>query len=155
MSQNETAATAENSSAFSLQKLYVKDISFENPNAPEMYVQLTSQPEIEMNMDLENRQIDDEHWEVALKISTLARESKGKKVLFEIEIEYAGLFILKDIPDEHMEILLAIDCPNIIFPYIRQLISQMTVDGGYMPLLLEPVNFTAIYENNKKQQQTH
>ena len=154
MSQNETPATEENNAAFSLQKLYVKDLSFENPNAPEMYTKLSAQPEIEMNLNQENRQIDADHWEVSLKISVLARESQSKKVLFEIEIEHAGVFFLKGIPEEHMEMLLAIDCPTIILPYVRQQISQMTVDGGYMPLLLEPVNFAAIYENNKKQQ-TH
>lgn len=154
MSQNETPASEENNAAFSLQKLYVKDLSFENPNAPEMYTKLSAQPEIEMNLNQENRQIDADHWEVSLKISVLAREAQSKKVLFEIEIEHAGVFLLKGIPEEHMEILLAIDCPTIILPYVRQQISQMTVDGGYMPLLLEPVNFAAIYENNKKQQ-TH
>jgi len=150
MSEHDTAASEENTPIFSVQKIYVKDLSFENPNAPEMFATPASQPKIEMNLGLENRQIDDEHWEVSLKISAVARDSESEKVLFDVEVEHAGLFYLKNIPAEHLEMILGIDCPTVIFPYARQMISTMTVDGGFMPLLLEPVNFGAAFANSKQ-----
>lgn len=150
MSDHDTATSEENTPIFSVQKIYVKDLSFENPNAPEMFAAPAAQPKIEMNLGLENRQIDDEHWEVALKISAVARDSESEKVLFDVEVEHAGLFYLKNIPAEHLEMILGIDCPTVIFPYARQMISTMTVDGGFMPLLLEPVNFGAAFANSKQ-----
>ena len=150
MSDQNSAASEENAPIFSVQKIYVKDLSFENPNAPEMFAAPASQPKIEMNLGLENRQIDDEHWEVSLKVSAVARDSESEKVLFDIEVEHAGLFYLKNIPEEHMEMILGVDCPTVIFPYARQMISTMTVDGGFMPLLLEPVNFGAAFANSKQ-----
>jgi len=153
MSNDETSASEANAPAFGVQKIYVKDISFESPNAPEIFAMPDSMPKIEMNLAMEHRQVDVEHWEVALKVSAKAYDSKSKKLLFEIEVEHAALFFMKNIPEEHMPIVTSIDCPTIIFPYTRQLISQLTVDGGFMPLLLEPVNFAAAYENSRKQQQ--
>jgi len=152
MSDQETSVTEENAPAFSVQKLYVKDISFENPNAPEIFVTPTDQPKIEMNLSLQNRQVDTDHWEVTVKISSVARDSQSEKVLFEVEVEHAGLFYMKNIPEEHMPVLVGVDCPTIIFPYTRQLISQLTVDGGFMPLLLEPVNFAAAFQSSQQQQ---
>ena len=147
MTEQETSADAP---VFSIQKIYLKDVSFENPNAPEMFAAPAAQPKIEMNLGLENRQVDADHWEVTLKISAVARDSESDKVLFDIEVAQSGLFYLKNIPEEHMEMLLAVDCPTVIFPYTRQMISQLTVDGGFMPLLLEPVNFGAAFANNNQ-----
>ncbi|GAV19876.1 preprotein translocase subunit SecB [Mariprofundus micogutta] len=141
---------------FSLQKLYIKDISFENPNAPMVFTIQNPQPNIEMNMKMENRQIDEDHWEVSLKASIVARDTEqDNQVRFEIEVEQAGLFYLKNIPEEHIDVLINVDCPTMIFPYTRQIISQLTVDGGFMPLLLDPINFAAAYEVNRKQQTKH
>jgi len=136
---------------FSLQKLYVKDSSFENPNAPEVFTMPGNQPKIEINMGVENRQVDTEHWEVSLKVSIISRDSENDKLLFEIEVEQAAVFYLHHIDEEHIPGLLAVDCPTIIFPYTRQVISQMTLDGGFMPLLLEPVNFRGAFENSSVQ----
>ena len=152
MSDLENSATEENMPAFSVQKIYVKDISFENPNAPGVFAAPTDQPKIEMNLSTLNRQVNADHWEVSIKISSVARDSESEKVLFEVEVEHAGLFYMKNIPEEHMATLIGVDCPTIIFPYTRQLISQLTVDGGFMPLLLEPVNFAAAFQNSQQQQ---
>ncbi|MDQ6970427.1 MAG: protein-export chaperone SecB [Mariprofundus sp.] len=145
--------TANDSPIFSIQKLYIKDSSFENPNAPEVFTISDPKPNVELNIAVENKQIDTEHWEVALKISVIMRDQKNDKLLFEIEIEQAGIFYMKNISDEQMAIVLGVDCPTIIFPYTRQLISQMTVDGGFMPLLLEPVNFSGAFEAQQTPQQ--
>jgi len=150
MSNNETAS--EESPIFSLQRVYVKDISFENPNAPEIFEASGKPPKIEMNLGLSNRQVNAELWEVSLKVSATTREQESDKLLFEIEVEHAALFYMKNIPDEHIPGLLAVDCPTILFPYTRQIISQLTVDGGFMPFMLEPVNFRGIYENQLQQQ---
>jgi len=136
---------------FSLQKIYVKDISFENPNAPAVFTSPNDQPKIEMNLGVSHQQLDEEHWEVTLKISIIARDNDSTKVLFEIEVEHAAIFYLKNIDSEHMPLLLAVDCPTIIFPYTRQIISQLTIDGGFMPMLLEPINFRAAFENSQSQ----
>lgn len=142
------------SPVFSVQKIYTKDISFENPNAPQVFFANDKQPKIKLNLGVENRQIDEDHWEVLLKVSILARDSENSNVLFEIEVEQAGLFLMQDIPDEHMPVVLAVDCPTIIFPYTRQVISQLAVDGGFIPLLLDPFNFAAAYQNMQEENET-
>ncbi|MFQ5344475.1 MAG: protein-export chaperone SecB [Mariprofundus sp.] len=147
----QTPTTDNTIPAFSLQKLYIKDISFENPNAPAVFTIPHDQPKIEMNLGVNHQQIDEDHWEVTLKISIITRNSDGEKLLFEVEVEHAAIFYLKNIDPEHMPLLLAVDAPTIIFPYTRQIISQLTIDGGFMPLLLEPINFRAAYESSQTQ----
>lgn len=137
---------------FSLQRVYVKDISFENPNAPEVFEASGKAPKIEMNLGLSNRQVNDEHWEVSLKVAATTRDQESGDLLFEIEVEHSAVFFMKNIPVEHIASLLAVDCPTILFPYTRQIVSQLTVDGGFMPFMLEPVNFRGIYENQLQQQ---
>ncbi len=150
MSNNDTAGAE--SPIFSLQRVYVKDISFENPNAPEVFNRSGTPPKIEMNLGLSNRQVNDEHWEVSLKVAATTRDQESNDLLFEIEVEHAAVFFMKNIPVEHIPTLLAVDCPTILFPYTRQIVSQLTVDGGFMPFMLEPVNFRGIYENQLQQQ---
>jgi len=155
MTDHEMPKIDEDTSAFSLQKIYIKDTSFENPNAPEVYTTPASQPKIEINLGVEHRQLDTEHWEVSLKISLTSHDSQSEQLLFEIEVEHAAVFYMNNIDEEHMSMLLAVDCPTIIFPYTRQIISQLTIDGGFMPLLLEPVNFSAAFEQHSNTQAEH
>ena len=135
----------------SLQKLYIKDVSFENPNAPEIFTSASGQPRIEMNLGLNSRALNDEQWEVTLKISALTHDQESDKVMFEVEVEQAAIFYIKNIPEEHMPTVLSVNCPTMIFPYIRQVISQLTVDGGFLPFLMEPINFQALYESSQQQ----
>jgi len=144
--------TEANTPVFNIQKIYVKDISFENPNAPEVFTMQEVQPNVDMNLALENQQVDTDHWEVTLKVSAIMRDQTTDKLLFEIEIEHAALFFMQNIPEDKMQIVLGVDCPTILFPYTRQLISQLTVDGGFMPLLLEPVNFGAAFEASRNKE---
>ena len=134
--------------ALSLQKIYLKDVSFESPNAPEVFLETVEQPKVEMNLALNSRPLNEEQWEVSLKVNALMRDGEGEdaKVMFEVEVEQAGIFFIKNIPEEHMQQVLGVNCPSIIFPYTRQVVSQLTVDGGFMPFLMEPVNFQAILE---------
>jgi len=131
---------------FNLQRIYVKDISFENPNSPEVFAEANKQPKVQMSMDLSHRKVNDEHWEVSIKINAETRVQESDKLVFEIEVEQAGVFFFHNIPEEHIPLLLNVDCPTIIFPYTRQIISQLSVDGGFMPFTLEPVNFNALYQ---------
>ncbi|MDQ6953891.1 MAG: protein-export chaperone SecB [Mariprofundaceae bacterium] len=132
----------------SLQKIYVRDISFENPNAPDIFVAEGLQPNVEMNISVGSKLISDDHWEVSLKINAKMQDKSSDKVLFEVEVEQSALFFIKNVPEDHIRPVLCIECPGIIFPFTRQLISQLTLDGGFMPLLLEPVNFRVLYEAN-------
>ncbi|MEW6221558.1 MAG: protein-export chaperone SecB [Thermodesulfobacteriota bacterium] len=150
MSEPNEQAKPPEAPVFRLQKLYLKDFSFENPNAPEVFLQ-RNEPRVEVNLATKHRRVDNDNWEVTLEVN--AKVTSGDKTLFLVEVEHAGLFLLKNIPDQHMPPVLAVECPTVMFPFTRQIISQATVDGGFVPLMLEPVNFLALYENARRQQQ--
>jgi preprotein translocase subunit SecB len=146
----ESSTTTDNLPAFRLQKLYVKDLSFENPNAPEVFFAKNSEPKVDINLSLKNKKLGDDTWEVSLAITAKITDTKEDKILFIIEIEHAAAFTIRNIPDEHMPAVLAVECPTLIFPFTRQIVSQASVDGGFIPFLMEPVNFHALFENSKK-----
>jgi len=152
MADQDTTDTS-NTPIFRLQKLYIKDLSFENPNAPEVFFAKESEPKVDLNLGLKNKKLDDNHWEVTLSITAKISDTKNDKTLFIAEIEHAAAFQIANVPEEHMGTLLAVECPTVMFPYTRQILSQASVDGGFIPFLMEPVNFLAIYENNKKKAQ--
>jgi len=141
-----------NGPVFRLQKLYIKDLSFENPNSPEVFQVKQSDPKTDVKLNLKNRQIAEEIWEVSLEITVNVANQEGK-TLFIIEVEHAGAFLIKNIPAEHMPAVLNVECPNMMLPFTRQIISQATVDGGFVPFLIEPINFLALYQNAQKQKQ--
>ena len=142
-----------NAPVFRLQKLYVKDLSFENPNAPAVFFAKESEPKVDLNLGLKNKKLDDDHWEVSLAITAKITDTKNEKTLFIAEIEHAGAFLIKNVPEEHMPTLLAVECPTVIFPFTRQIISQASVDGGFIPFLMEPVNFLALFQNAQQRKQ--
>lgn len=155
--QNATAAgagaEAGTAPVFRLEKLYLKDLSFESPNVPEAFFIQDMEPKVDMKLKLNNNKVDDSHWEVCMEISATIKDNKSDKVLFIIEIEHAGAFLLQNIPDEYLQQVLHVDCPTIIFPYTRQIASQASVDGGFMPFLMEPMNFAGMYQSKMQQQQ--
>lgn len=137
---------------FRLQKLFIKDVSFENPNAPEIFTIKQGEPKVEVNLGLKNKKMAAEDlYEVSINITAKITHGEEKNTLFIIEVEHGGIFTLKNIPQEHMSAVLAVDCPTMMFPYTRQIISQLSVDGGYVPFLMEPVNFLALYQNAQRQ----
>lgn len=139
---------------FRMQKMYIKDLSFENPNAPEIFtMQQKMEPAVDVNLKLNNRQLDGEHWEVSLQITAKVSSKDENKVLFILEIEHAAVFMLRSIPAEHIQMLLGVDCPTLLFPFTRQIVSQVSTDGGYIPFLMEPVNFMALYQNAQKKKE--
>ena len=135
-----------------MQKMYIKDFSFENPNSPEnIRASQSSEPNVELNLQLNNKKVGDDHWEVALEINAkVVTKEDNPRVLFILEIEHAAVFLLKHIPDQHMPMVLGVECPTLLFPFTRQIISQISVDGGFMPFLMEPVNFMALFQNAQK-----
>jgi preprotein translocase subunit SecB len=139
---------------FRMQKMYIKDLSFENPNAPQVFTdRQKNDPAVEVNLQLNNKQIDADHWEVALQITSKVASKEDDKVLFILEIEHAAVFMLKNIPEEHMAMLLGVDCPTLLFPFTRQIVSQVSIDGGFVPFLMEPVNFMALFQNAQKKKE--
>ena len=144
----------QNAPVFRMQKMYIKDLSFESPGAPNIFLEADQKRKVDFNLQLNNKKIDDDHWEVSLGITAkVMNENAADKVIFVVELEHAGVFTLKNIPPEHVERVLAIDCPLMLFPFTRQVVSQVSIDGGFSPFLMEPINFIALYENAKRQQQ--
>jgi preprotein translocase subunit SecB len=138
---------------FRMQKMYTKDLSFENPNAPAVYITPQKlEPAVEVNLKLNNKKMDEDHWEVAVQITAKISTKDDDKVMFILEIEHAGVFLLKNIPEEHIQMILAVDCPTLLFPFTRQIVSQVSTDGGFAPFLMEPVNFMALFQNAKKKE---
>ena len=139
---------------FRLQKMYVKDISFESPNAPKVFLAQKQDPKVDFDLKLKNELITENNWEVSLAITAkVLDKANGDAVMFAIEIEHAGIFLLKNIPEEHMKRVLAVDCPIMLFPFTRQIVSQISLDGGCMPFLMEPINFVALYETTRNKNQ--
>ncbi len=150
----ETKEETKENPVFRMQKMYTKDLSFENPNAPEVYITpQKKEPAVEVNLKLNNKKIDDDHWEVAVLITAKIATKDDNKVMFILEIEHAGVFLLKNIPEEHLPMILAVDCPTLLFPFTRQIVSQVSTDGGFAPFLMEPVNFMALFQNAKKKKE--
>lgn len=140
--------------AFRMQKMFIKDLSFENPNAPEVFLQQGSEPKVDVNLKLNNRKLNDDHWEVALQITAkIEDKANSDRTMFILEIEHAAVYLLKNIPEEHLEMVLAVDCPTLLFPFTRQIISQISTDGGFSPFQMDPINFMALYQESKKKKE--
>ncbi|HEX3753895.1 MAG TPA: protein-export chaperone SecB [Rhizomicrobium sp.] len=125
---------------------YIKDLSFENPGAPGG---LTQRPQIELGFDLQARRGDNEHYEVEMKIRVNATHET--RPLFLIELAYAGLFRLQNIPEEVVQQILMIQAPHMLFPFARRIIADVARDGGMPPLMIEPIDFAALYQTRAAQ----
>ncbi len=151
MTDKTTPPNPEEAPVFRLQKMYIKDLSFENPNAPLIFLGKQPEPKVEVNLAVKNQKLENDHWEVSLSITaTVSNDQKEGQTLFIVELEHAGVFLLKNIPEQHIQMVLGVDCPTMLLPFTRQIISQVSIDGGFIPFLLEPMNFLALFENAKK-----
>ena len=147
--QNETK---QEHPVFRMQKMYIKDLSFENPNSPQIFLVRNQEPKVDFNLQLNSNIIDEDHWEVSIAITAKVMDKNADdKIMFVIELDHAGVFMLKNIPEKHIRRVLAVDCPLMLFPFTRQVVSQISVEGGFMPFLMEPINFVALYENAQQQ----
>lgn len=140
--------TTDTTPSFSIKGQYIKDLSFENPRAPASLAQLQdSPPRIDLNVDIKVDRIQEHLFETSLKISASAKGGSG--TLFLTELTYAGLFELVNIPEERLEPILFVDCPFVLYPFARRVVADITRDGGFPPLMLEPIDFQALYNQNR------
>ena len=135
---------------FAVQRLYIKDVSFEAPNTPKAFTK-EWQPEIQIELNSSSQKVDDNLIEVSLKVTATANND-GENA-FLVEVVQAGLFHFMNIPDEHIHPMLGITCPNLLFPYVREAIDSLVVKGGFQALNLAPINFEGIYQQQVAQQQ--
>ena len=137
---------------FSIEKVYVKDLSLELPNAPQIFLE-REQPAVEVGLQSEANGLGDGIFEVVLTVTVTAKV--GEKTQFLVEAAQAGIFQIRNVPDEEVEPVVAIACPNILFPYARETVSDIITRAGVQPVLLAPVNFEALYRQRQEQQAQH
>ncbi len=131
-----------------IHNIYVKDVSFEAPNSPAMF-RAPKPPQIQMNLGVRTQGLDQDVHEVTLTVTATARS--GEQTAFLVEVQQAGIFGLKGFDPEQLQAVLGVYCPNILFPYAREAVSSLVSRGGFPPLLLEPVNFEALFARHRQQ----
>lgn len=135
---------------FSIEKIYVKDLSLEIPHAPGIFLE-RSQPEVSVQLHTHGESMDQGYYEVTVTVTVTAK--LGEKTMFLAEAGQAGIFRIQNIPEEDMDPVLSVACPNILFPYARETISDLVNRAGFPPVLLAPVNFDVLYQQRLQQQQ--
>lgn len=123
---------------------YIKDLSFENPGSPNSLRPREKAPEININVNVGANPLSESDFEVELKLD--AKAVDGEEVLFNVELEYAGVFRIQGIPQESIGPAVLIECPRLLFPYARQIISDSTRNGGFPPLMIDPIDFAQLYQ---------
>jgi preprotein translocase subunit SecB len=132
---------------FSIEKLYVKDLSVEVPGAPQIF-QEREAPQVEVSMNNAGKAISDGYFEVVINITVTAKIKE--KTVFLVEVAYGGVFQIRNVPDSEIEMVLGVTCPNILFPYLREVVSETVSRAGFPPVILHPMNFEAIYNARKQ-----
>lgn len=151
MTENATSPKNE-APIFNIEKLYVKDLSLEIPNAPAIFLQREN-PQIDLQLQTKAGQLEEGVFEVEVTVTVTAKVTEKEQVMFLIEAKQAGIFQVRNMPAAEMEGILAVMCPNILYPYLREVVSDVAVRGGFAPVLLNPINFEAIYQQQKQQAQ--
>ena len=152
MSESQASAneSAENQQQFALQKIYVKDLSFETPNSPAVFTQ-EWKPDVNVELDTKGKEIATDVHEVVLGITVTVKMDDN--VAYLVEIHQAGIFTIKGFADNERGAMLGSYCPNVLFPFAREVISDLVTKGGFPQLLLAPVNFDAIYHEHLQRAQ--
>jgi preprotein translocase subunit SecB len=145
MSENQ-----ESKKQFSIQKLYVKDVSFESPGSPGSFSFKQWEPKIDLNLSNQQHKLEGPLYEVVL--TATATVTQQDATAFLVEVHQAGIFSIEGFNDEETRYLLGTQCMNILFPYLREAVSDLSVRGGFPPLMLTPVNFDALYQQHLQQQ---
>jgi preprotein translocase subunit SecB len=128
---------------------FIRDLSFENPNAPESLRATETPPNIDLGVEMNAKGRPDGFYEVDLKLTARAQRSEG--TVFQVELLYGGLFELNGFSEDQLELILLIECPRFLFPFARRIIADLTAEGGYPPLHLEPIDFAAVYAAQRAQ----
>ena len=145
------AASEQQQPLFNIEKLYVKDLSLESPNAPSIFLERES-PNIELQLQTQSTLVEAGLFEVTVTVTVTAKLPEKDKVMFLIEAKQAGIFQVRNMPPEELEPVLAIICPNILYPYLREVVSNMAIHAGFAPVFLNPINFEVLYQQQKEQQ---
>lgn len=135
---------------FQIEKVYVKDVSLEIPNAPQVFLE-QAQPQLEVRIDTAADGFADGYYEVTVSATVTARS--GERTIFLVEAAQAGIFAVRNVPAQELDPLLGIACPTVIFPYLRETISDLVVRGGFPPVLLAPLSFESLYMQRLQAQQ--
>ena len=130
---------------------YVKDLSFENPRAPRSLQHGEGRPEIQIRVDVRAQHVEAERYEVSLQLHAEAKS--GEETAFIVELTYSGLFGLLNVPQDSLQALLLIECPRLLFPFARRVVADATRDGGFPPLLIDPIDFATLYRRRQQQAQ--
>lgn len=136
---------------FNIEKLYVKDMSVEVPNAPAIFLERET-PQMDVNMSSESHGINDDLFESSITVTVTAKV--GDKMLFLVECTQCGIFRIQNVPQDQLPMVLGIGCPNIVFPYLRETVSDVVIRAGFPPLILNPVNFEALFLQQQQAQQS-
>ena len=136
--------------AFTVEKIYVKDVSFESPNAPTIFNDQV-QPELQLNLNQQVQRLGENAFEVVLAVTLTCQA--GERTAYVAEVKQAGVFGLVGLDPQSIDVLLGTQCPNILFPYVRQLVSDLIQAGGFPPFFLQPINFEGLYAETLRQRQ--
>lgn len=134
---------------FLISKVYTKNISFESPNSPTIFAK-EFEPQMDVNMNVESSKLEDDVYHAMIRLTVTVKVDD--KTAFLCEVEQAGIFVLKGFDDAELSYMLGSQCPNTLFPFAREAVSDLVVRGGFPQLLVEPVNFDALYANHMQQQ---
>lgn len=132
---------------------YLKDFSFENPNAPSILQETEEQPKISVSVNVNAKPLDEKMTDFEIDLMIDAKAETGDEVVFAIEIVYGGVFRFDNIPQENLQPIVMIEGPRLLFPFVRQIISDATRNGGFPPLLLDPIDFGRLYQERVAQSQ--
>lgn len=149
MAQEDIAAQEQAQPGFSIEKIYVKDASLEIPNAPQIFTDRT-QPKVNIELGNFAQMLEEGVFEVAIKVTVTSKIED--KTVFLVEVTQAGIFQIRNVPEDSIEMIAGITCPNILFPYAREAVSDLVVRAGFPSVLLNPINFEALFAQQKQQQ---
>lgn len=147
MAEEQQAAAQE--SVFSIEKIYVKDLSLEIPNAPQVFLQRET-PQVSIELQNASKVVDEGVFEVVITVTVTSKIED--KTVFLVEVAQAGIFQIRNVPEENIEGILGVTCPNILFPYAREAVSDLVARGGFPPVLLSPISFEALFLQQKQHQ---
>jgi preprotein translocase subunit SecB len=150
MAESPQPAAAAQAPAFTIDKIYVKDLSLECPGSPQSF-KTQEVPQVEIGLRTRGEQIDPDVYECVLTVTLTAKT--GDKTLFLVEASQAGIFTIRGVPPEHLQPVIAINCPTVLFPYIRETLADAIGRAGFPPVHLAPINFEALYQQQQAQMQ--
>ncbi len=143
---SEAAATPLEGAQLAVLAQFIKDLSFESPNSPRSLQRPGENPKLQVNVNVQAAKESDDIYQVDLMFEAQAQSDDG--VIYNIELVYSGMFRLTNIPDEFLQTVLSVDCPTILFPFLRRIVADLTQEGGFPPLLMDPMDFASLYREN-------